>query len=130
MGPAFALSPYSVMSLISRTLGSPFKVLKLPARQILTRSFFIAPAHDYRPGSIAKMAQQKARVLIVGTGGVGTMSAYALEQGGKAEVTAVMRSNYEAVQKNGISIDSVQWGNGIKGWRPTHSEWHSHNTML
>ncbi|KAL4935563.1 hypothetical protein BDV06DRAFT_234212 [Aspergillus oleicola] len=66
------------------------------------------------------MAQEKARVLIVGTGGVGTMSAYALEQGGKAEVTAVMRSNFDAVQKNGISIDSCQWGNDIKGWRPSH----------
>ena len=68
------------------------------------------------------MAQEKTRVLIVGTGGVGTMSAYALQQGGKAEVTAVIRSNYEAVLKNGISIDSVQYGEGIKGWRPTHSK--------
>ncbi|KAJ5151102.1 Ketopantoate reductase ApbA/PanE [Penicillium canariense] len=65
------------------------------------------------------MGEQKARVLIVGTGGVGTLAAYALEQGGKAEVTAVMRSNYNAVQKNGISINSAQYGNGIKGWRPT-----------
>lgn len=64
-------------------------------------------------------AAQKARVLIVGVGGVGTMSAYALEMGGKAEVTAVMRSNYDSVQKNGISIDSCQYGNQIKGWRPT-----------
>lgn len=52
------------------------------------------------------MSEQKARVLIVGTGGVGTMSAYALQQGGKAEVTAVMRSNYEAVKENGVNIDS------------------------
>lgn len=67
------------------------------------------------------MSEQKARVLIVGTGGVGTMSAYALEQGGKAEVTAVMRSNYEAVKANGVNIDSVQYGNGIK-FKPTNSE--------
>ncbi|CRL19613.1 Ketopantoate reductase ApbA/PanE [Penicillium camemberti] len=65
------------------------------------------------------MSEQKARVLIVGTGGVGTMSAYALEQGGKAEVTAVMRSNYEAVKANGVNIDSVQCGNGIR-FRPTN----------
>ncbi|RHZ60122.1 ketopantoate reductase family protein [Aspergillus thermomutatus] len=65
------------------------------------------------------MAHEKARVLIVGTGGVGTMSAYALEQGGKAEVTAVMRSNYDAVAKHGIDIDSIQYGNDIRGWRPT-----------
>ncbi|KAG5770607.1 hypothetical protein H9Q72_002597 [Fusarium xylarioides] len=62
----------------------------------------------------------KSRVLVVGTGGIGTMSAYALEQGGLAEVTAVMRSNYDAAVKQGIDIDSVLWGQ-IKGWRPTAS---------
>ncbi|KAF2966981.1 hypothetical protein GQX73_g6600 [Xylaria multiplex] len=65
------------------------------------------------------MAQDKARVLIVGTGGVGTMAAYALETGGKAEVTAVFRSNYAAVEKDGIDIDSIEHGHDIKGWRPT-----------
>lgn len=62
----------------------------------------------------------KSRVLVVGTGGIGTMSAYALENGGLAEVTAVMRSNYDAAVKDGIDIDSVQWGQ-IKAWRPTAS---------
>ena len=67
------------------------------------------------------MAASKARVLIIGTGGVGTMAAYALESGGKARVTAVMRSNYAAVQKNGISIDSMEHGHNIRGWRPSES---------
>lgn len=62
----------------------------------------------------------KTRVLIVGTGGIGTVSAYSLELGGAAEVTAVMRSNYDAAQRNGIDIDSVQFGQ-VKGWRPTAS---------
>lgn len=62
----------------------------------------------------------KSRVLIVGTGGIGTMSAYALEQGGLAEVTAIMRSNHDAAVKEGIDIDSVLWGQ-IKAWRPTVS---------
>ncbi|KAI1017935.1 hypothetical protein LB504_003913 [Fusarium proliferatum] len=61
----------------------------------------------------------KSRVLVVGTGGIGTMSAYALEAGGKAEVTAVLRSNYEAVVRHGFDIDSVLYGE-IKSWRPTH----------
>ncbi|KAI1144877.1 putative 2-dehydropantoate 2-reductase [Nemania diffusa] len=65
------------------------------------------------------MAQAKTRVLVVGTGGVGTLAAYALEIGGKAEVTAVMRSNYDAVEKNGIDIDSIEHGHDIRGWRPT-----------
>ncbi|KAE8370448.1 ApbA-domain-containing protein [Aspergillus caelatus] len=60
----------------------------------------------------------KSRILVVGTGGIGTMSAYALEHGGLAEVTAVMRSNYKAAVKHGIDIDSVQWGQ-IKAWRPS-----------
>lgn len=60
----------------------------------------------------------KSRVLVVGTGGIGTMSAYALESGGLAEVTAVLRSNYDAVTKNGFDIDSVLYGQ-ISGWRPT-----------
>ncbi|KAJ5273091.1 ketopantoate reductase PanE/ApbA C terminal-domain-containing protein [Penicillium angulare] len=60
----------------------------------------------------------KSRVLLVGTGGIGTVSAYHLEKGGLAEVTAVMRSNYEAAMKNGIDIDSVQFGQ-IKAWKPT-----------
>lgn len=97
-----------------------FKPVKRPSSLTRTRALFITPRH-YRPISVAKMSEQKARVLIVGTGGVGTMSAYALEQGGKAEVTAVMRSNYEAVKANGVNIDSVQYGNGIR-FRPTNSE--------
>ncbi|KAJ5609037.1 ApbA-domain-containing protein [Penicillium herquei] len=60
----------------------------------------------------------KTRVLIVGTGGIGTVSAFSLENGGQAEVTAVMRSNYDAAVKNGIDIDSVQYGQ-IKAWKPT-----------
>lgn len=49
------------------------------------------------------------------------MAAYALETGGKAAVTAVMRSNYDAVKAKGISIDSLEYGNDIKGWRPSES---------
>ncbi|KAF4972579.1 hypothetical protein FSARC_852 [Fusarium sarcochroum] len=60
----------------------------------------------------------KSRILVVGTGGIGTMAAYALEKNAKAEVTAVMRSNYDAAVKDGIDIDSVEHGQ-IKAWRPT-----------
>ncbi|KAH7323109.1 6-phosphogluconate dehydrogenase [Stachybotrys elegans] len=61
----------------------------------------------------------KARVLVVGAGGVGIMAAYALETGGRAHVTAVLRSNYDAVRERGIDIDSVEHGRGIKAWRPS-----------
>ncbi|KAE8332939.1 ApbA-domain-containing protein [Aspergillus sergii] len=61
----------------------------------------------------------KSRVLVVGTGGIGTVCAYALERGGLAEVTAVMRSTYDRAIQQGIDIDSVDFGNSIKSWRPT-----------
>ncbi|KKK21502.1 hypothetical protein P175DRAFT_0504333 [Aspergillus ochraceoroseus IBT 24754] len=66
------------------------------------------------------MSIAKARVLIFGTGGVGAMAAYALEVGGKAEVTAIFRSNYQAVSQRGLNIDSIEHGHDIKGFRPTH----------
>ena len=47
------------------------------------------------------------------------MASYALEIGGLAEVHSILRSNYDTVQKHGFSIDSIQHGNGIKGFRPT-----------
>lgn len=61
----------------------------------------------------------KTKVLVIGSGGVGTMASYALESGGRAEVTAVLRSNFKAVEQNGFSIDSVDHGRDIKGWRPS-----------
>lgn len=72
------------------------------------------------------MADAKARVLVVGSGGVGTLAAYALETGGKATVTAVFRSNYDAVVKNGITIDSIQHGHDIKGWKPSEGRYTFH----
>jgi 2-dehydropantoate 2-reductase len=61
----------------------------------------------------------KARVLIFGTGGVGTIAAYALEAGRKAAVTVICRSNYAAVIKNGFTIDSIEHGRDIKGFSPS-----------
>jgi 2-dehydropantoate 2-reductase len=50
------------------------------------------------------------KVLIFGTGGVGCIYAYILEQAG-AHVTTVCRSNYEAVASKGIAIESGIFGN-------------------
>lgn len=60
----------------------------------------------------------KARVLLVGAGGIGTIAALNLERGGLAEVTCVLRSNYEAVVSRGIEIISCEHGH-IENWRPT-----------
>jgi ketopantoate reductase len=64
------------------------------------------------------MAEKRTRVLIIGAGSVGIMAAYAVHVGGSADVTVVMRSNFAQVEKNGIDIDSIDHGHGIKGWRP------------
>lgn len=50
-----------------------------------------------------------SKVLVFGTGGVGCIYAYILQKGG-AQVTAVCRSNYEAVKEHGITIDSKIFG--------------------
>ncbi|KAK4665047.1 uncharacterized protein QC763_509990 [Podospora pseudopauciseta] len=62
---------------------------------------------------------RKARVLVFGSGGVGTMAAYALEKGGMAEVTTVLRSNFKAVTESGFKINSIDHGLDIS-WSPTH----------
>jgi 2-dehydropantoate 2-reductase len=48
------------------------------------------------------------------------MAAYALESAGEAEVTMVLRSNFNAVKQNGFTIDSIEHGRDISGWRPSH----------
>lgn len=59
----------------------------------------------------------KLQILIIGGGGVGSMAAYALQIGGQADVTLVLRSNYNAVSQHGFTIDSIEHGN-IANWRP------------
>ncbi|KAK2781680.1 hypothetical protein FQN53_000471 [Emmonsiellopsis sp. PD_33] len=61
---------------------------------------------------------EKASILLVGAGGVGTIGALNLEGGGLAEVTAVLRSNYDKVSKEGFHINSVDHGE-LQGWRPS-----------
>jgi ketopantoate reductase len=62
----------------------------------------------------------KRRVLVVGAGAVGTMACLALERSGMASVTAVLRSNYEKVLRDGFQIESIDHGR-VSGWRPTQS---------
>lgn len=49
-------------------------------------------------------------VLVLGTGGVGTMGAYALDTCDKTKVTAVVRSDYDYIKENGYKIKSVDYG--------------------
>lgn len=70
---------------------------------------------------MGSIPNKKANVLLIGSGGVGTMAAYALEQGGKASVTSVLRSNYPVVKEQGFDIHSLEHGK-VSGWRPTTSK--------
>ena len=49
------------------------------------------------------------KILIFGAGGVGCIYALILWRAGE-EVTAVCRSNYEAIQAHGITVRSKKWG--------------------
>lgn len=60
----------------------------------------------------------KANILLIGCGGIGTIASLNLELGGKAAVTAVLRSNYEHVKRYGFSIKSVDHGI-VDGFRPS-----------
>ncbi|KAF4762928.1 hypothetical protein HAV15_000181 [Penicillium sp. str.  len=61
---------------------------------------------------------EKAQVLLVGCGGVGTIAALNLETGGHAAVTAVLRSNYSRVISDGFHIKSCDHGD-IPNWKPS-----------
>ncbi|GME97528.1 unnamed protein product [Ambrosiozyma monospora] len=54
-------------------------------------------------------------------GGVGTIAAYGLEFGGKAEVTAVVRSDYDHLTQKGFDIESCDYGS-VKAFKPSHVE--------
>jgi hypothetical protein len=45
-----------------------------------------------------------------------------MQQAGNCTITAVCRSNYEAVKANGIEIQTVAWGEGPHVFRPDHGQ--------
>jgi ketopantoate reductase len=67
---------------------------------------------------------EKVKILVVGFGGIGTITAYNLEASGLAEVTGVLRSNYQTVSERGFKIQSCDYGK-IEGWRPSTSTYNA-----
>ncbi|CAI5757821.1 unnamed protein product [Candida verbasci] len=57
------------------------------------------------------------KVLIIGSGGVGVMSALALTNNNKCEVTLVVRSDYNLILSQGYSINSCTFGE-FSNWKP------------
>lgn len=61
-----------------------------------------------------------ANILVFGAGGVGCMYAFLLEKA-DASVTAVCRSNYDAVEASGINVRSIKWGKQLAKPRAAQS---------
>ncbi|KAL7757119.1 hypothetical protein ACKLNR_014112 [Fusarium oxysporum f. sp. zingiberi] len=64
-----------------------------------------------------------SNILLVGGGGLGVIAALSLEASCRAQVTAVLRSNYKIVKENGYNVKSCDHGD-IEGWSPTKSKYH------
>lgn len=61
----------------------------------------------------------KANVLLIGTGGVGTIVACGLVYNKKASVSVVVRSDYKKVKEHGWEIQSCDYGH-LPAWKPDH----------
>ncbi|KAL6937739.1 hypothetical protein ACO0RG_004261 [Hanseniaspora osmophila] len=59
------------------------------------------------------------KVLVIGAGGVGVLTAYSLFHRAKCEVSLVVRSDYEKAVQDGYEIDSCDYGQ-IHNWKPHH----------
>ena len=68
------------------------------------------------------------RILLFGAGSVGAVYVYILQQGG-AEVTAVCRSNYEAVRAHGFTIKSNMFGDVLVKPQVVRSPSDAHGTF-
>ena len=54
-----------------------------------------------------------SKILLHGSGAIGSVYVYLLDKAGY-DVTAVCRSNYDAVKANGFLIDSDKYGKGLR----------------
>lgn len=71
---------------------------------------------------MAHSEAQTASILLLGGGAVGSIAALNIESGKLGAVTAVLRSNFQAVRDHGYRIESVDHGK-LTGWRPTKGTW-------
>lgn len=59
----------------------------------------------------------KPKVLVIGSGGVGSVTALSLWWRQRLEVTLIVRSDYELIKAKGIEFHSCSYGH-IEGWQP------------
>jgi len=65
------------------------------------------------------MTEDKAKVLLVGPGGVGSVVALGIDYAGKAELSVVVRRDYTKVSKDGYEFKSIDYGH-VTHWKPNH----------
>ncbi|KAI0364569.1 6-phosphogluconate dehydrogenase C-terminal domain-like protein [Pilatotrama ljubarskyi] len=63
------------------------------------------------------MASSLKDVLLIGYGAVGAVYSLILKKSGRARVTVVARSNYDAANAHGMEFRSRKYGH-VQGWRP------------
>ncbi|EED16127.1 hypothetical protein TSTA_012360 [Talaromyces stipitatus ATCC 10500] len=97
----------------SRT--GPYKLVTAPLHYIFTTAFDKSSL-KHRTSFCLTMSS-KAHILTIGGGGVGTIVAYNIEEGGLATSQMVLRSNYDTVVTSGFSIESCDHGT-IHKWKP------------
>ena len=73
--------------------------------------------HNYCLKQMA--SEKKFNTLVVGSGGVATITALSLDLKQKSNITMIVRSDYDQAVKEGYSIKSCDYGD-FKGWRPTN----------
>lgn len=61
----------------------------------------------------------KPRVLVVGSGGVGTIVALGIHSNGLSDVSLIVRSQHEEISTKGFQIQS-KWLGDFDGWKPDH----------
>lgn len=73
------------------------------------RKYSCAPSTFSDSDHLSPSSRKMTKVLVFGTGGVGSVYGYICDKGG-AEVTAVCRGNYSKCTSHGITIRSKLWG--------------------
>jgi NADPH-dependent 2,4-dienoyl-CoA reductase/sulfur reductase-like enzyme len=87
-----------------------------------------APANSQLTQHLLVMAvAAKKTVLVIGGGAVGAVAALNIDIGGLAEVTIVLRSNYEVVKNSGYNFESCDHGS-VEAWKPSVGRLPSRNT--
>ncbi|KAF0269928.1 hypothetical protein FOG48_01006 [Hanseniaspora uvarum] len=61
---------------------------------------------------------KKLNTLVIGSGGVATITALSLDKRNKSDVSMIVRSDYSKAINDGYTIDSCDYGK-IEGWKPT-----------